>query len=155
VPAPSGEIAESWSEDYRVAYLDAGGDTTRVIERDLSRLEITEPEWDAEEARFDSLIAGLPGAACDPRRPVRPGAKGLLRALFFDDLGRLWVERRTNRGLALDAFDGQGEFLGSVEIPDRAESVPVFIRGNRVYLVVEDDLEVERVVAFEIRRGGE
>jgi hypothetical protein len=151
VPAPGGQIAESWSGYYRIAFLDAGGDTIRVVERDLPRLIPTDEEWDHQVAQFDSILSQLSAPSCDPRRPLRPEEKALIRAILFDDQGRLWVERRTEDGFALDAFDHFGALRGSVDIPTRAEGVPVFIRGDRVYIVVQDELGVDTVLAFEVR----
>ena len=150
VPAPEGQIAEAWSGSYRIAFLGADGDTVRVVERDLPRLIPTDEEWDNQVAQFDSLLSQLTAPRCDPRRPLRPDEKALIRAIYFDGLGRMWVERRTGAGFALDAFDQDGALRGSVDIPARAEDVPVYIRGDRVYLVVRDELGVDMVRAFEI-----
>jgi hypothetical protein len=151
VPAPGGQVAESWSGVYRIAFLDAGGDTVRVVERDLPRLIPTDEEWDRQVAQFDSMLAPLAAPICDPRRPPRPEEKALIRAILFDDRGRMWVERRTEDGFALDAFDRLGALRGSVDIPTRAEGVPIFIRGDRVYIVVQDELGVDTVLVFELR----
>lgn len=153
VPAPGGQIAESWSGNYRIAFLDAAGDTIRVIERDLPRLIPTDEEWDRQVAQFDSILSELSAPSCDPRRPQRPEEKALIRAILFDDEGGLWVERRTEDGFALDAFDHLGALRGSVNIPTRAEGVSVFIRGDRVYVVVQDELGVDIVLGFEVRTG--
>lgn len=150
-PAPGGQIAESWSGNYQIAFLDAGGDTIRVVERDLPRLIPSDEEWDHQVAEFDSLLSQLSAPSCNPRRPPRPEEKALIRAILFDDQGRLWVERRTEDGFALDAFDHLGALRGSVNIPTRAEAVPVFIRGDRVYMVVQDELGVDTVLVFEVR----
>jgi hypothetical protein len=154
VPAPGGGIVESWSGVYRIAFLDAAGDTVRLVERDLPRLIPTDEEWDDQVAQFDSMLAPLHSPSCDPRRPPRPDEKALIRAIFFDDQGRLWVERRSEDGFALDAFDRLGALRGSVDIPTRAEGVPIFIRGDRVYIVVQDELGVDTVLAFELRTAG-
>ncbi len=150
VPAPNGHLIEGWSGTYRLALLDVDGDTVQVLERDQPRLIPTDADWDDQVARFDSMMAPLSGLKCNPRRPVRPKEKGLIRAMFFDDHGRLWIERRTANGFALDAFDRVGALRGSVDIPNRVEDVPIFIRGDRVYLVVQDELGINTVLAFEV-----
>ena len=151
VPAPDGHLVEGWGGTYRLAFLDAEGDTVRVLERDQPRLIPTDADWDDQVARFDSMMAPLSNLRCNPRRPVRPEEKALIRALFFDDHGRLWVERRTAKGFVLDAFDPVGALRGSVDIPNRVYDVPIFIRGGRVYLVVQDELGINTVLAFEVR----
>ena len=150
VPAPNGHLIEGWSGTYRLALLDVDGDTVQVLERDQPRLIPTDADWDDQVALFDSMIAPLSGLNCNPRRPVRPKEKGLIRAAFFDDHGRLWVERRTASGFALDAFDRAGALRGSVDIPNRVVDVPIFIRGDRVYLVVQDESGINTVLAFEV-----
>jgi hypothetical protein len=122
-----------------------------VIERALPRREVTDEEWSAEEARFDSVTSSLSNVVCDPGRPARPGGKAWIRGLLFDERGRLWVERRTDGRFFLDAFDQRGVLRGSVEIPDRWEDVPAFVRDHRIYLVVKDGLGVESVVVVEVK----
>jgi hypothetical protein len=151
VPAPDGHLVEGWSGTYRMAFLDADGDTVRVVERDQPRLIPTDADWADQVAQFDSMMAPHSGLQCDPRRPVRPEEKALIRATFFDDQGRLWVERRTVTGFVLDAFDHIGGLRGSVAIPNRVEAIPIFIRSGRLYLVVEDELGIHTVLVFAVR----
>jgi hypothetical protein len=150
IPAPGGQAVEAWGGRYHVSVVEPGGDTVRVIERDYEPRAPTEAEWREQVAMFDSMMAPLVDRQCEPNRPVRPAEMGLIRTMFFDDSGRLWVERRASGGFLLDAFDHEGRLRGSVALPDRVLEVPIFIRGSHVYLVVEGDLDVHQVVVYEV-----
>lgn len=53
-----------------------------------------------------------------------------------------------------DVFDRDGRYLGRVEAPDGFQTHPLpVIRGDSVWAVVTDALEVERVVRFRVERG--
>ena len=97
--------------------------------------------------------------------PLPPAAPVLNRMLVAPD-GAFWVERVDTdppahlefRRLVLgqprtaptrwDAFDAEGAFLGTVELP--ARFTPHVLRGARVTGVLRDDLDVEFVVSYRI-----
>lgn len=58
--------------------------------------------------------------------------------------------RETSDGLILDAFDPEGRLLGQVSIPDRSQRVRPHVSGDRLYLVVTDESDVQFVKAFKI-----
>ncbi|HEX7051094.1 MAG TPA: 6-bladed beta-propeller [Longimicrobiales bacterium] len=150
VPAPGVHWAEAWTADYRIAFTAPTGDTVRIIERDLPRLPVSDAAWQREEAAFREFLDQFPDERCEPDGLQRPEAMARLRTITFDDVGRMWVERRGEGGFMLDAFDPAGRLLGEVAVPDRLERVPPFIRGDRLYLVVVDEFEVEYVKVFDI-----
>lgn len=154
VPAPGALGAQAWTADYRIAFTTPEGDTVRLVERDLPPLPVTNEEWRAEEARFQEWREQWAGATCEPARPARPAARSTIRAIFFDDVGNTWVERETESGWAYDIFDPAGRLLAELPAPDRKEQVPPYIRGDRLYLVATDELDVEYVKVFAIEKGG-
>jgi hypothetical protein len=154
VPAPGVLLVEVWTADYRIAFLDPTGDTTRVVERDLPTLPVTDSVWSADAVAFEEFLAQWPGSRCEPPRPERPEAMDMIRVVFFDGEGRMWVERREGAGWALDAFGGQGRLLGTVPIPERLERILPWVRGDRLLLVVTDDLDVEYVKVVRIEGMG-
>lgn len=153
-PAPDALGVQVWSADYRIAFTDAAGDTVRLVERDLPPLPVTNDDWRAEEAKFQEWREQYAGASCEPARPTRPATKSMIREVFFDDVGNTWVERRIANGWTYDLFDSAGRLLAEVPAPDRYERIPPYVRGDRLYLVATDELDVEYVKVFAIERDG-
>lgn len=110
--------------------------------------------------------------------PEIPGEKPPYRSFFVGAEGRIWVavsrpgiERENpaydpaddgaeptvwSEPVALDVFAPDGRFLGHVRAPEGLSLSPrPFVRGERVWAVVEDELGVETVVRFRIERPGE
>lgn len=150
VPAPGVLRADVWTADYRIDFATPRGDTVHVVERDLPPLPVTDDVWREEESRYQEFRERIGDAQCEPDRLPRPDAMEQVRTLIFDRNGRMWVEARSDAGWALDAFDAEGRLLATVPIPDRLERVPPYVRDDRLYLVVTDDLDVEYVKVFEI-----
>ncbi len=151
-PAPERKLLSFSTADYRLHYL-VPPDTVRILERDLSRIAVGDDEWAREQARFRSWYDSLPpDRKCQPAGPARPEAKSLLRSVFFDDQNRTWVERRQGDAYAFDVFDAGGRLLAQMNAPPRHTRVPVHVRGDRLYLVTTDSLDVQYVKAFQILR---
>lgn len=117
---------------------------------DLPKRPVDDAAWERETAAFDDFLAEYPDAQCDGRRLPRPEAMRHFRLMFFDNDDRLWVERETSDGLILDASDPEGRLLGQVSIPDRSQRVRPHVSGDRLYLVVTDESDVQFVKAFRI-----
>lgn len=136
------------SDTYRLARLDASGDTTLILQVDLEGPVVTPEEktdWLESMNRYEGEAGRLKaelGALVPERKPV-------LERLVVDDENRLWVRRSVTAGeLPLfDVFDGEGEYLGSVRMPaDTWLTFPPVIRGGRMYFIVRDDFDVPYVV---------
>jgi len=144
-PAPNGERLDVYSSDYRLHFVNASGDTTHVIERDVAPTPVPDDRWDAEKARFQAWKDSLPPVNCRPSTLERPAAMSLIRAVFFDDAQRTWVELHANDGSVFDVFDADGRLAGRVTTPKRDETVPLYVRGDRVYLATRDSMGVPYV----------
>jgi hypothetical protein len=152
VPGPDRKRVDVWSADYRIAFINSDGDTVRVVSRDVPNVGVTDAEWAQEEERFRKWKLGLPPSACQPATLTRPEGKDLIRGVFFDDASRMWVNLRKGDGFAFDIFDAEGRLLGSIDAPARVEDKPPHIRGNRLYIVTADSLDVQFVKAFALRQ---
>ena len=106
--------------------------------------------------------------------PAIPDAKPAFRNLMVDDDGRIWVHLYTaaepipaeeieepdpgadeapplrwREPARFDVFDRDGTYLGQLEAPRGFQTYPrPAIAGDRVWAVVEDELEVPYVVRF-------
>jgi len=137
-PAPGGELATARTDGYRVAFVSPRGDTVRTVGRSVEPVSVSDSEWTAGVREYEEFRSKNPGANCDPSSPPRVRVKPIIRALFFDDAGRLWVERRSAGGDLLDVFDPAGKLLGTMPAPAHDEDIPLYVRGNRLHAVQVD-----------------
>jgi hypothetical protein len=143
--APAGDFVRVWLADYRIAFLHAGGDTARVVERGRVPVPITEEEWRTATASYEEFLGRNVGASCEPRSLPRAVAKPALRHVLFDDDGRMWVEATTAAGWEWEVFDASGRLLGAMPAPTRDERIEPLVRNGRIYLVTADSLGEGRV----------
>jgi hypothetical protein len=148
---PGGQWARAVSSRGEVAWYDADGAVVRRLKERLSPPKLSP----REQARADSLVAqdaqrvGLPRA----RLPIRvPPRKAGLRALYFDTLGRLWVEHAVADGAPRRAnvYAPDGTHVAVAEWPaavDLSEGV-VDGAGALGVRVDEDDLAHVAVVRW-------
>lgn len=130
---------------YRLALLGARGDTLRVLERDTPAVPVTDAEWREAEAGWARFQEDNRGGECDARSITRPASKPAFRGVAWDDRGRLWVEAVAPAGFRFDVFDSTGALVGEVPAPSRDASVPLAIRGGRLFWVAADSLGVQTV----------
>ncbi len=150
-PAPDGTIATILTDRYRFAFITTAGDTVRIVEREYANLPISDAEWQEGTASFrDFLETWGRGSRCNPKEQQRPQTKPAVRSFFFDPNGRLWVEVYTTAGFAFEVFDEEGLLVGTVDLPERDESVEPHVRSGRLVLVEKDSLDIQYVRVFEI-----
>lgn len=145
---PEGGFWRSSGGEYRIARLDARGDTVLVIEAAVPRLPVTA----ADHAR---LVEAMTEQSPDLDVPARelvalsPDRQPALDGLSVDEEGRLWVRRVREEGQPpfYDIFNRDGDYLGSLEPAFQPHSywVPT-IRGGHAYFLVPGELEVPTVV---------
>lgn len=151
IPAPGVTLATAWTADYRIAFVRSSGDTVRIVERDVPPVSFTDAEWAEQERKYREWLESLPPSRdCNPESLPRPETKAMLRTLTFDDRGRMWVERTTASGFAYDVFDPEGRLIAEMPSPPRDTRHAPFIRGDRIYLVQVDSLDIESVHAFSL-----
>lgn len=156
------------SDSYSIQHIRPDG-TVLQIERDISPAEVAPEERDQYEAFYEwwRQAQGTPA-------PAVPNVKPFYRSFEIGSEGRLWVERFVEateervprdppqRGpsppditwsqpTVYDVFESNGEFLGSVHVPDEVE-LSVF-RGDQVWGVRYDSLDVPYVVRFGLLKG--
>lgn len=149
-PPPGGEIAVSWTESYRIAFLDAAGDTVRVVSREQPPLAYPDALWAEAMQPYDEMREQFPGTQCEPSALERPRYRGALRHIMFDDAGAMWVEAAADDGFVWDVFDSEGRLIGSAPAPPRAESIPPYVRDGHLYQVETDELDVQHVAVYRV-----
>jgi hypothetical protein len=146
-----GQVALAPGAEYRIAFLTAAGDTTRIVEREHTPVPITDEEWEEEIRPYREFRSEASGARCEGEMQ-RPAAKPAIHYLLFDTRRRMWAEVSTPTGFRWDVFDREGKLLGTVPAPTRSESAPPYVRGDRLYIVAADSLDVQQVKGFRIVR---
>lgn len=130
---------------YRLKRWTPGGDTTLVIQADR-------PLQPSDRERGDSIASAWEeefNTSLD--RSKIPEHAPAITGYFVDDDGRLWVHANTpsDSTATLDVYDGEdGRWLGTLETGLRLRTDPTpVIRGDRVWAVVADELDVQYVVS--------
>lgn len=126
------------SGTYRIARIDASGDTLLVLRVEVAPDPVTDADraaWrSGPGARFQEFPRELAGIEA-----LMPRFKPLLTRLLSDDAGRIWVGRTVPDGAAplFDVFDGEGRFLASLRLFDGLSPfMGPRVRAGRVHALV-------------------
>jgi hypothetical protein len=158
---PGGFVWLGPPKQFRIAKRELGGDTVRILERDVEPRELSEGERQERLGAMRSRIAQMPdGSPADASLEDVATHADVHEGFSVDGAGRLWVrapEGRVNRRRPYLVFDAEGRYLGPVtwtSSPASQPPTPVF-DGDELWYVVEDDMDVQRVVRGRIVRPGE
>ncbi len=150
---PLGQYARAVSSSYRVSWFDAQGRLIRVIEQPHQE----GPLLDADErARAEKQVADAAkrfSLSAGDRFAV-PARKQPLAGLWFDEHGRVWVQRSTSAKLPRQAnvWDRDGNLVFTAEWPAGTDLGYTSTIGDPVALAVAaDSLGVQRVVRLRWR----
>lgn len=156
-PAGTGMIVGT-SDTYTLRYYDAGGDLRRIVRKESVPLQVTQADVDSLEAQTLATIASqnVPAALTDVLKD-RPAAETMpaFRALRTDTEHNLWVEEYRRPGDDIprwSVFDPEGYFLGVVTGPEGLRVTD--IGTDYVMGIVTDDMDVQRVVMYELVKPG-
>lgn len=131
--APDMRSVTGHTGSYRLAVLDARGDTLQVMERELPAVPVGDEDWAGAQEQWTLFQEEHAGASCDASVFQRPVAKPAFRDVYWGDGGRLWVEAAAPVGFRFDVFDSTGVLVGELPAPDRDPTVPVAIRSGWFY----------------------
>lgn len=149
---PTGAWLCAMGDEYRVRLLRLEGGAT------ISEIKSSSAPIAIPQAVRDSVLALL----YKPPSPIPPGTLDESRVpknfprieeVDVDDEGRIWVRRRVVGGLAFDVWSFNGVQLATINAPVAFEKFrPLYIRNNRLYVVVGDSDGVPLVVRYAIVR---
>lgn len=137
------------------------GDTLLTVHIDIPAPSIPAAErrsaYRAWRERLGFTAAATGQALAQPDLSAIPDTSPLFEDFWIDDLGNLWVVRRTSDGqLAqeFDIIDPSGRYLGKVStpVPLDVSTNPIFAKG-RLIGVARDSLDVEYIVSIAIGRS--
>ena len=152
VLAPTGEF---WSSSgghpqLEVARWTPVGDTSLVITSLRIPDRVTPAERDSAMSELREGLAERTAASLPHLDPSRvPATKPTVHGLSLDDRGRLWVRvsEPTVDTTVYDIFGRDGRHAETVRMPFRVDGwVPPVVRGDTVWAVVTDEMEVQYVV---------
>lgn len=142
---PRGGIATAHTSRYRVEVVPAEGRPFTIV-RDARRIPLN----GGEREEWEALVGRANAAAPPDRRVTIPREKPIIRDLFADAEGRIWVDlytkgtraagagtvRRTTLSWsehnAYDVFDERGGYLGRIDLAPSSRLVAVL--ANRVWV---------------------
>ena len=152
-PVPGGRLARAWGPEYWVEIRDPDGEVDHALRRDPDPAPVDPEAWEEAMASYFDFRDEHGASGCDPADPDPPDHRPALRELLTDRDGALWLEVEDAQGRRFDIYDPDGELVAEVpDVPERNEGVPPSIADDRLALVTADDLGVERVEVFQIRR---
>lgn len=155
---PAGAVWSTPAGDpaYRIGRRIPGGDTTLVIETRRPAVPVTAAERDSaiDRVRSHLLERGARSAKKDWSRV--PDRKPSVVWMFVAEDGRLWVEATTPNTLrTYDVYERDGRLAGTaVGSLDIWRAIDPVIRGDRLWAVVRDELDVPYVVKARLMGGG-
>lgn len=149
----TGRYLVTAGDGYRFLEVGIDGDTTLAIERDFSPVPLSQATRDSAIAALDLPRVGMPDDFDADRIPREHPP--FTRMMTADD-GSFWIQRaNADTDRALDVFDGEGVFLGTLGLPAHDGTVSIQrITGSHLYGVLRDPLGVEFVVRYRIERAG-
>ena len=151
--SPEGHLVIARTGDYRFTWVDTAGKIRRMMAFGADTLRIEDAYWDSVRTEYAAWRAKMAGADCDLSDLPRPPRKDVLRAVEFDDQGRLWVEAATATGFRIDVWNAAADSLAvSFPAPERDPEVPFVVRGDRLALVAEGD-EGQQVRVYRVGSG--
>ncbi len=153
IVSPQGTLWGIFSGEYRLIEMSVAGDTLRTIRRAFDPLPVTASDRDRAREALDWFTEE--GGKID--LSMLPGTKPAGEAFVVDATGRIWVQRITDshpEGQVMDVFDPAGRYLGRVVLPAPVPALPL-VRGDLVYGVARDELEVPYLLRARIVRGPE
>jgi hypothetical protein len=170
-----GSVFYAMTNDYRIMVNAPDGNLERIITREFQRKPVEETDQNAIRQTLREQYAqfGLAPAQIDVIM------QGIRFAEFYPAFGNffqgpegsIWVQRiRSARDMAEGAeegfefdpqdigspewevLDSEGRYLGVVTLPDRFQ--PVNVKGDMLYGVWRDDLDVQYIMRLKVNRPG-
>jgi hypothetical protein len=151
--------AQFWSSregmaELEVALWAAPADTSLVLISRRRSDPVTSAERDSAMAQLrENLMRRVPSLRGLDASQV-PATKPPLYGLTLDDHGRLWVRltEPTADTTVYDVFGRDGRHAETVQLPYRVDGyVPPVVRGDTVWAVVTDAMDVQYVVRARLR----
>jgi len=147
IPGAGGTVLDGMSDKYQLQLHRVNGDVVANYSGTAARIPLGDKEWLESIKDFTEFARENTTGACTRSSVDRPPAKPAIRAVWWDDVGRLWVERYAAKGFAFDVFSKAGTPIATMPAPERVEDVEPSVVGNRLAILTlnADGVPVVRV----------
>jgi hypothetical protein len=146
---PDGRIYSIWTDSARVEIHDAKGKAhgSVVVNIPFPRLPITAGTIDSLAQR--NAQGGFTRRTLEQAFRERWQTWPLVQDMLVDDRSRIWIQPVTQGPQSSWlAFDEQGRQIATLQLPRGTR--PRLIRGDRMYAVSTDSLDVESLVVYRL-----
>ena len=141
---------------YRIKRWHPGGDTTLVVEARRPPVAVPPVERDSVIDAMRQMLSNMGVGEWDWSRvpTVKPAVEGITQSAE----GNLWVRTPSGGdGVLFDVYSGDGAYLGTASLgPSLGSGLSLFeqvdpvVRGDLVWLILTDELDVPYVVRTRI-----
>jgi hypothetical protein len=148
-----GSIWSGHGSAFRIVRTRLAGDTIMEINLDATPVAVTDAELEEWRGGAGPRQFREMGGDLDMSRV--PRQKPYFDSFYADPDEHLWVSVPAgDRQIRFAIFDPDGRYLGNIDIPGvrRVGWIDPVVRDDRLYLVGQDDLDVQRVHVFRIER---
>jgi hypothetical protein len=153
--APNGDLISSIPDSLDLLVQGASATSRpRRLVRAGGRVPVTQVVWDSVAKELLETVKVHGKVTCSSQS-TKPEWLPMVRAIATDEAGRIWVETTAPAGGGvLSGIEADGSPFGSVTLPARDESVPLVVRGGKLFMVVKDADDIQSVRVFTIQRAG-
>lgn len=146
---PDGRIYSVWTDSLRVHVHDTEGRPQGSFVADLGVPRLPLQAATIDSAAQANALAGLTRGALSKAFRSRWQTWPLVQDMLVDDQSRIWILPVTHSPeVRWLAFDARGRQLATVQLPRSVR--PRLIRGDRMYAVSRDSLDVESLVVYRL-----
>jgi pterin-4a-carbinolamine dehydratase len=149
-PAADGLLAVAYGDRFNIVFLDRNADTVRVLDRAMTPAPVTDAEWSERETRFAEFRNAMPALTNCARTIERVSSHPVLKAMFHDASGNLWVEAHSTDGDFFEVFDRDLRLVRRVQSVSRDTRVDPYVINDRMAVVELDSNDVPFVRVYRI-----
>ena len=140
--------------EYRMTRRHPGEDATLLVETRRPAVPVPAVERDSVIDEMREMLSNMGvGRQWDWSRI--PNVKPAVEAIFQSAEGNLWVRTPSGgEGALFDVYSGDGTYLGTAGLEpglDLFDRVAPVVRGDTIWLIATDELDVQYVVRGRIR----
>jgi hypothetical protein len=110
---------------------------------------VSDETWNLEASEYLALKAKHPALRCEPPY-IRPQSVPGGRMLQVDESDRIWIEVSEQGGTSMHILRIDGSPIGVFRMPAHDQTVPWFVRANRLYTVSSAASGVQEVRVYGI-----
>lgn len=141
---------------YRIKRWRPGGDTTLLVETRRPPVPVPAVERDSVIDMMKQMVSNMGVGEWDWSRV--PTVSPAVEDIFESAEGNLWVRTPSGgEGTLFDVYSGDGAYVGTASLGpglNLFEQIAPIVRGDQVWLIVTDELDVPYVIRAQIAPAG-